>query len=397
MNAAFLTEEQIMTDATTEATARVTRAKLALLMGKATDNPADGMFFAALLMKQIFVCSDAIDTAGVNGTHLIYNPEFIMTLTPAETIGILVHEMMHLTNKHHLRRLDRDRKIWNWAADLAINPLILAAGYTMPADLLFPGFAPFEFFPLNLSAEGYYALIVKEQDAGKDFKDADKKQLGDVSEPSENMTQAELAAADLETTAQVCSAKAAAGRRGTMSGGVDETTKLATKPIVSWKAQLREYMTANAKNRIDWNRPNRRHAHRGFYLPTRSGKELGHVVCLVDTSGSVRDAIPQFLAEIQDIGQQAEKITIMLHNCDCYAQTEWTPADGPMIIPQIKRGGTDHIPSFGIIDAMPDEPTLVVCLTDLESTFPTQPNYPVLWVSINARYPHPWGDRINID
>ena len=386
-----------MTDTTTEATARVTRAKLALLMGKATDNPADGMFFASLLMKQTFVCSDIIETAGVNGTHLVYNPEFITSLTPAETIGILVHKMMHLTNKHHLRRLDRDRKLWNWAADLAINPLILAAGYTMPADLLFPGFAPFEDFPLNLSAEGYYALIVKAQEAGKDLSDADKKQFGDVSEPAENMTQAELAAADLETTAQICSAKTAAGRRGTMSGGTGEAVKNATKPIVSWKAQLREYMTANARNRIDWNRPNRRHAHRGFYLPTRSGKELGHVVCLVDTSGSVRDAIPQFFAEIQDIGQQAEKVTIMLHNCDCYAQTEWTPADGPMIIPEIKRGGTDHIPSFGIIDAMPDEPTLVVCLTDLESKFPKQPNYPVLWVSINSRYSHPWGDRINID
>jgi hypothetical protein len=56
---------------------------------------------------------------------------------------------------HQCRRGQRDPELWNRAADLAINPILIANGLKLPGDALIdPGFN-------NLSAEEIYARLAR--------------------------------------------------------------------------------------------------------------------------------------------------------------------------------------------------------------------------------------------
>jgi predicted metal-dependent peptidase len=55
---------------------------------------------------------------------------------------------------HQCRRAGREPELWNRAADFAINPLLVANGFTLPAgSLIDPAFE-------NLSAEEIYACHI---------------------------------------------------------------------------------------------------------------------------------------------------------------------------------------------------------------------------------------------
>ena len=85
-------------------------------------------FWGTLACGLEVVITDAVDTMGVDGTHLYANPEFTLGLTEPEVMGVLVHEVSHCANMHHVRRGDRDPYLWNLAADLRVNWDEMATG-----------------------------------------------------------------------------------------------------------------------------------------------------------------------------------------------------------------------------------------------------------------------------
>ena len=100
-----------------------------------------------------------LPTMATDGRRLVYNPEFVAQLTPAELEGVIAHEVMHVALAHHCRRGDRELQLWNEAADYAVNPILLDNGITLPADLLIdPAFR-------NLSAEEIYSRLLERQSA----------------------------------------------------------------------------------------------------------------------------------------------------------------------------------------------------------------------------------------
>ena len=54
--------------------------------------------------------------------------ETIEDLAPKELEAVLAHEVLHCALGHHCRRGERDPKLWNEAADLAINSILVANG-----------------------------------------------------------------------------------------------------------------------------------------------------------------------------------------------------------------------------------------------------------------------------
>jgi hypothetical protein len=62
-------------------------------------------------------------------------------------------------------------------------------------------------------------------------------------------------------------------------------------------------------------------------------------------------------------------------------------------------GGTDHHPVFEWIAAQGVDPACLVCLTDLESSFPQgPPAYPVLWATVGAGTANaPFGAQVEIE
>jgi predicted metal-dependent peptidase len=92
-------------------------------------------FFGTLCLRLKLIPGD-LPTMATDGTRIVYNPAFVDHLKPAELEGTLAHEVMHCALGHQCRRGTRDQGLWNEAADLAINPILTANGFTLPAGAL---------------------------------------------------------------------------------------------------------------------------------------------------------------------------------------------------------------------------------------------------------------------
>src|ERR1700739_3186884 len=130
---------------------RIRKARTALLL----DHP----FFGSLLYRRKDRESRAVKTMATDGISLLWNPEFVETLTAATLAGTLAHEVMHPALLHHLRRSGRDPKRWNIACDYAINPLLVDAGLKLPEGVLL------ENRFRGMSAEQIYNLLESDQDS----------------------------------------------------------------------------------------------------------------------------------------------------------------------------------------------------------------------------------------
>ena len=123
-------------------------------------------FYAALSRRIEKKRNDAIPTAGVRVTEdghleLCYNAKFFEGLTDAQRQGVLIHEFSHIVFEHLTGRLPdslagvmqsqkptpeqaQEFKLWNIAADLAINWHIGAD--KLPENCCIPGGKMFEDF-----------------------------------------------------------------------------------------------------------------------------------------------------------------------------------------------------------------------------------------------------------
>src|SRR6516225_2697955 len=125
---------------------KLTRARTQLLLNQP--------FFGTLCLR-LKLMSGAVSTMATDGRRIVYDPAFVNSLQPAELEAVLAHEVLHCALAHHCRRGQRDPRLWNEAADLAINPLLIANGFSLPAGALIdPAFD-------NLSAEEIYARLLQ--------------------------------------------------------------------------------------------------------------------------------------------------------------------------------------------------------------------------------------------
>ena len=95
-------------------------------------------FFATLVFKLNFKEVSFIHTMDVDTITLRYNPDFVRSITVAETIGVLAHEALHCALGHCMpeRIGSRNKAKWNRVCDYAINPLVINAGLSLPEGAL---------------------------------------------------------------------------------------------------------------------------------------------------------------------------------------------------------------------------------------------------------------------
>lgn len=91
-------------------------------------------------------------------------------------------------------------------------------------------------------------------------------------------------------------------------------------------------------------------------------------------------------------------VTVLYHDTEVQRFTTWQSSDGPLVLDPVGGGGTSHECVFDWLLTSGVDPACVVCLTDLETTFPTNaPTMPVLWAVIgNCRTVPPFGVRVAI-
>ena len=158
---------------------------------------------------------------------------------------------------------------------------------------------------------------------------------------------------------------------------------------IDWRTAMVEFVRQLPSSRNDWTRSARRHALAPTIVPRRKRDEVGLVVYVRDTSGSVDDKL---LAEFTGLISQACENTggdAIVLDADAAVQAEHRVARGDVIpIKGAGGGGTDFRPAFARVQELIDEGENiagVVYLTDLDGTQPSAEavTVPVLWLCTN--------------
>ncbi|QEL17771.1 vWA domain-containing protein [Limnoglobus roseus] len=399
---AVLEAEAAKQTASEDAVRRLTAARATLILGR----DARSAFFATLALRLTPEVDWACGTMATDGRVLAFDPRFVTGLSPDELVGVLAHEVMHNALAHPFRRGGRDPGRWNVACDLAVNPLLLAAGFALPAGRLEPGAGRYADLPRGKSADEYYARLAEPPAGGADGKqpnDADGGPdpggCGGVTDPAAGAPAAcESAAAAWQVA--VAQAEQVAKGRGALPAGIARTVGAVRRPPVDWRSVLRAFVSASACNDYAWSRPNRRFLWQGLYLPGLRSEELGDVVIAVDTSGSVGPAeLAAFAGAVDAILSAFDCVaTVLYHDTEVQGVQTWRSGDGPLVLAPVGGGGTAHACVFDWVDRHGVSPACVVCLTDLGTRFPDHPPaVPVLWAVVgDADPPPPFGTTVRV-
>lgn len=367
----------------------------------------DQYFFGHLVCNLKFREDTACKTAWTDGTTLGYNPAYIDSLQHAEIVGLLAHEVLHCAGGHPWRRDGRDPKRWNVACDIAINDIIREAGMTLPKGSL-EGSSIAD--SKGKSAEWIYDRLPDDpqggsgkgkgkggQDEGEglpgEVRDPEAEGQGDGTEQadSDKMSEGEWQ----EITRQAANAAKA---RGQLPASLDRYAKKATESRIPWESVLRRFVQEHSKADYSWNKPSRRYAAMGVYLPGLHSEELGKGAIAVDTSGSMDDiALAKAESETIKVMQECRPRTLAVLYADAaVARIDTFEKDEPIVFKPAGFGGTDFRPVFEAIEAMDEKPLFVIYITDLCGTFPdVEPDVPVLWVT-DGDLKAPFGETIKM-
>lgn len=324
-----------------------------------------GPWLSRVLLSLPIKSDGSCPTAGTDGRSIVYNETWFEGLQHGERLGVLVHECLHVLLGHHVRRSDREKWRWNVAADYELNPYVLEAGYTLPADALLP---PPEF--AGKEAEYIYPRLL--QNTGK--------QWDYVTDESESGTIEQH-----EAAVQAWKELVAGTKAGDLPDSIARALAEQVMPRRTVADAIAAYLaTAVADTEETWAPCSRRWR----YLPSQPERPAGYVAVVIDTSGSMNDTmVRNCLSEVLGIVAISR---VDLIYADAAVQAVHEDIHSAAISAPKGGGGTDFRP--GLAEIAKRDPDIAVYLTDGEGTYgPPQPG--IVWASPIRP---PWGDWINL-
>ena len=424
----------------------VRRARTSLLL----EHP----FFGSLILRLNLKIDPKCQDLWTNGQTLGFNPAWVAVTSKKALEAALAHEMLHLALGHHVRRKGRDRKLWNMACDYAVNLLLKDAGFSLPKNYLYneslanlSADAIFNLLPQLLdqpphggakkeaqtgltsaakpqgTAQGAFKKDQKTGQASnvygrqKDLATDNLANLAKEGEKNPGQDKAmyfgevrdhpaldgsseskgeEKAQADAKIALHMAMSRAF--HQGDMPGHFQRLLKNKIAPSMDWQDLLQRFLEQCVQNDSTWTHPNRRYIHQELYLPARSEPAIPCICLAIDTSGSIdEDLLGRFCAELSAILATYEtNLTVLTHDSQIQDVLTFTRADLPITIIPKGGGGTDFRPVCAKIEDEGLHPICLLWFTDLEcSSYPPEPNYPVLWITTSSNQP-PFGEVLTL-
>jgi len=351
------------------------------------DEPYYGLFLIGL-NKQI---RKDIPTAGVSkngiGVQLSINPGFFADLNEKQRIGLLKHELLHVSFGHITMR-DRfsNHKLFNIAADLEINQYI-AADQLPEGGLTLDMFSELN-LPEKAGTTKYYELLEKEQQSGScptldsllDQMDGDSQYCHGTWKEFEDLTEAEQKLVEKQVQHQMKeTAEQTEKRRGNIPGELaDLISRLRNiePPKFDWKGYLRRFV---GNSSVSYTKKLRRKYNKRYVEnPGLKIKFKNNILVGVDTSGSVsNDELKEFMNELVHMHKTGHKITV----AQCDTQLNSVEEFNPRKDWEIKgRGGTSFQPVIDHFNERKGRYTALIYLTDGEAYTPENCPHNTLWV-----------------
>lgn len=330
-------------------------------------------FFATLALFAQIIPTQAYRTAATDGRDIYVNTQFWHSLTVSERLGVMAHEVLHAALLHVSRRGQRDPLLWNIAADIVVNGIILAEdSFALPEG--------------HLRSQSLEHLSVEEVYHKLKVQPGLQKQLhllfSDLIEPEWGLSPDGYAALE-----QYWKQALQQGRTlldmvgyGTVPAGLlREMTHLSPAQL-DWRAYLWRFLVQTP---TDFQGFDRRFIGQGLYLDALVGEKL-RVFIAVDTSGSVgRAEMSLFLGEVQAILGAYPHLEAILYYTDAACYGPYELSAHATIPPPVGGGGTDFRPFFLAVERTLDDHHNSICiyLTDGYGSFPSvSPSLPTLWV-----------------
>jgi predicted metal-dependent peptidase len=272
-------------------------------------------FFAAFSRKVEKVADDSIPTAAIAYNRetqrfvLLYNPDFMESLSDEHKVGVLKHEFYHLILKHLTARLPFDSakepekmKTWNVAADLSINTHLVDE---LPKMACIPGYGPFKDYIAGCTAEAYFKKLMEDKQSqqgpfqpDKNGEPGDPESMddhsswGDVGDPDGMDAQVAQEKLKEMTKDAVEASEKHSKHWGSVPHSVRQEIRKMVAPTISPEAVLRYFIKTSTKS----NRTStiRRITPRYPYIhPGRRAKRVANIAISIDQSGSVDDQMLQ--------------------------------------------------------------------------------------------------------
>tara|TARA_B100000683_G_scaffold277137_1_gene334020 strand:+ start:1119 stop:2465 length:1347 start_codon:yes stop_codon:yes gene_type:complete len=310
----------------------------------------DEPFFSHVLRTVTKIRTESIPTAGVlakeGDVKMWWNPKFLAGLTADEIKGLLKHECYHLVFEHTTTRRHDPHKVWNYAADLAINSLI--PENELPKGGLIPGKAFDELseehkanmgeerirryealsaliasFPKEEAAEWYFSRLMDNEDAKDAIENKpvegeegdgegqgpaipgttdDHEGWDDLSEEERELVKGKVRQA-VEDAVKECDKKGQWGSVGAETRG--KIREMISKEV-PWQSILRNFvgMSRRANRHSNVRRLNRK------YTGIHPGVQRGYtssIAVYIDQSGSVSENELELLfGELRNLAKQTE-------------------------------------------------------------------------------------------
>ncbi|QBD79411.1 hypothetical protein EPA93_26860 [Ktedonosporobacter rubrisoli] len=371
-------------------------------------------FFATLALFARISITRGISTAATDGRAIFINQSFWEGLQENEHLGLIAHEVLHAALLHVYRCGIRDPLRWNIAADIVVNGIVIAQGFSLPEGHIRNQELE------HLSVEEIYHLLdnlataklaesLPMQDlldpkqggldpglSGIDDRDRPASRLTGLS--SDMRTASERYWQDALQQAQIIDKMTGKGQ-GTMPLGLQRELGHLNPAQIDWRAYLWRFLVQTP---TDFAGFDQRFIGRRLYLDMLAGETV-HIYVAVDTSGSIgQREIEQFLGEVQGILRAYPHLEAKLYYADAACYGPYTLTAQSEIPAPRGGGGTDFRPFFEAVEQEHDsiQPAVCVYLTDGYGTFPQQvPSLPVLWVILAgglALQSIPFGEAVRL-
>ena len=371
----------------------------------------DQPFVGSFLIRQnlIPVVDSRCDTAATDGQNIFVNPVFYLGMSPAERRFLLAHEVWHTIFLHFLRRNNRDRVLFNIAADMEINSMLKREKFKITECSLLP---PKEWNYLN--AEEIYEKLLQTKDVAPLSIDIHIEPDDDTSAAISNAGNGTDLVADPDYKVDFGAHPEDKVREKVIEAAVQHEKQRGKLPLdverivenfrsgkLHWKELLAQFVTSSFGGSRRWLPPNRRYISSGLYLQSRRDSRLQAVLAF-DTSGSTTEDLPRFAAELSNLLNSFGEYDLKVICCDAKIQSvekfdNNTPFNGQKL--KFKGGGgTSFTPVFDYLNKEEELPNLLIYLTDGYGDIPDKPSYPVLWViTPGGKNFVPWGYEAKMD
>jgi predicted metal-dependent peptidase len=434
-----LTVEASPEAAARSAVDKIAAARVWLLKEK----PFFGVLARALLVEPDSVLPTVLRLRADD--RLDVNPRAVLAVPFPNLCARLAHVAMHAALGAQARRAHRTEARWNFAHDLAVEPLVRAAA--LPAGL---GELP-DWLRNGMSAEEVYELLPEDAsplpewcdlcDAPRSIEERapppgaprgtnaerdvgnDPSEAGDALEAEGGRAEArdlqpaahEIRARELAWKMRLAEAlmteRASGGKTwGAVPAWIDAMVSAVIQPAPNWTVLLQRSVAALARTERTFLRPSRRQSAIAFdagelwptlvSMPGRKVVHAGILVAIVDTSASMSDEqIARALGAIcaAATAEGLDEVRLIQADATVTSDAIVSPADLLMCKIAVKgRGGTAFGPALLALakEAERDATRFTaVYITDLDGTFPEKravSAIEVLWVT-PVRRPVPFG------